>query len=86
MNEIRAFIGHSFDSTDEQLVQTFLSYFDSVKLLLGNFSWVNARRAEPTDVAQKVLSLIQDKNTFIGICTKRERILPLRIGLASYRC
>ena len=40
-----------------------------------HFSWEHAEAAEPKLLAEKVLSLIKDKNTFIGICTRRERAI-----------
>jgi hypothetical protein len=75
MIEIRAFVGHSFAEQDRVLVHQFLSYFDEVKRLNPNFSWETAKRAEPRDVAEKVLRILSDKNLFIGICTKKERVI-----------
>jgi tetratricopeptide (TPR) repeat protein len=43
--------------------------------LLPNFSWEHAEDAEPKVVAEKVMSLIDNKNVFIGICTKKECVL-----------
>src|SRR5258708_7146232 len=73
MNEIRAFIGHSFSPDDEQVVGKFLGYFTQVANLNPSFSWDHARAAEPVDLREKVLSLINGKNTFIAICTPQER-------------
>ena len=76
MNELRAFIGHSFEEDDEEIVLVFLQYFDQIRKLRPDFSWENARSASPRDLAEKVLSLIADKNVFIGICTRREWAVP----------
>lgn len=78
MSEIRAFVGHSFTEDDKAVVASFLKYFDQVSNILPSFSWQNAETAEPKDLADKVLSLIADKNVFIGICTKKERVLRQR--------
>ena len=39
------------------------------------FSWENAKPAEPKELSKKVMALIEDKNLFIGICTKKERVI-----------
>src|SRR5271170_1351421 len=75
MNEIRAFIGHSFTEDDAEVVQRFLKYFDQISKSHANFSWEHAEAAEPKVLAEKVKSLLLDKNTFIGICTKKERVI-----------
>lgn len=74
MQEIKAFVGHSFTADDEILVGSFLAYFDQIQRLLPTFSWQHAVASEPRDLSKKVLSLIEDKNVFIGICTKKERV------------
>ena len=76
MTEIRAFVGHSFAPEDANLVDIFLRYFAQVQDLLPTFSWTHARAAEPKELASKVLALIEDRNVFIGICTKKERVIP----------
>lgn len=44
------------------------------------FTWEHAKEAEPRELAKKVLRLIQDKNLFIGICTKKEGAIdPTRL-------
>jgi hypothetical protein len=73
MNELRAFIGHSFTEDDESVVQAFLEFLDQVKNLGIGFSWEHAKPAEPKLLAEKVLRLTADKNLFIGICTRKER-------------
>lgn len=75
MNEIRAFVGHSFLEGDASLVANFLKYFDRIAKLNPNFSWEHAEAAEPRLLADKVLSLVANKNVFIGICTKKERAI-----------
>lgn len=79
MKEIKAFVGHSFSKADAGLVRTFLDYFDNISKLYTTFSWVHAETAAPLELAQKVLSLIDGQNVFIGICTKKEQILGGRL-------
>ena len=77
MTSLKAFVGHSFTTDDEDVVPTFLKYFDQVKELDIGFSWDHAEVAEAKELAQKVLRLMEGKNLFIGICTKKEAtILP----------
>jgi tetratricopeptide (TPR) repeat protein len=76
MNEIKAFVGHSFSDDDRDVVGAFLKIFDQIHDLHPSFSWVHAEPAQPLEIAEKVLALIQDKNLFIGICTKKERAIP----------
>jgi tetratricopeptide (TPR) repeat protein len=76
MEQIRAFVGHSFREVDKTVVDTFLEFFDQLKGVVPHFSWERARAAEPKDLADKVMALIADKNTFIGICTKNEVVVP----------
>ena len=73
MNEIRAFVGHSFFEEDSALVGRFLNYFDQIAKLHPMFSWEHAETAEPKLLAEKVMALVEGKNTFIGICTRKER-------------
>jgi tetratricopeptide (TPR) repeat protein len=75
MREIRAFVGHSFLDQDSVVVGKFLKYFSQLQNSYPNFSWDHAETAKPGDLAEKVLSVIQDKNVFIGICTKKERVI-----------
>src|SRR5947209_17633132 len=75
MGEIRAFVGHSFLEQDEAVVRQFLKYFDQLSGTNLNFSWEHAERAEPKILAAKVISLLSDKNVFIGICTRKERVV-----------
>ena len=72
MNEIRAFVAHSFAEDDAATVNKFLKYLDTVARLHPAFSWEHAEAAEPKLLSDKVMSLIANKNTFIGICTRTE--------------
>lgn len=72
MNEVRAFIGHSFLEDDAELIDKFLKYFAQLSKLHSTFTWEHAEAAEPKELRDKVLSIIADKNIFIGLCTKRE--------------
>lgn len=72
MTSLKAFVGHSFTADDEDVVRTFLKYFDQVEELNIGFSWEHAESAESKELAEKVLRLMEGKNLFIGICTKNE--------------
>ena len=72
MSQIRAFVGHSFEPEDGDVVRKFLKFFDQVKGMVSGFSWEDAESAEPKALAEKVLRVIEDKNLFIGICTNKE--------------
>lgn len=74
MTAVRAFVSHSFTTGDEGLVSKFTGLFDLVAQLHPQFSWDRALRAEPRSVAGKVLDVFEDKNAFIGICTRRELV------------
>lgn len=65
MNEIRAFVGHSFTEDDAGIVGIFLKYLDQLAQAHPSFSWEHAEGAEPKELADKVLRLIEDKNVFI---------------------
>ncbi len=75
MTEIRAFVGHSFTDDDTEVVGKFLKYFAQLSKMELKISWEHAEAAEPKVLADKVMSLISDKNVFIGICTKKERVI-----------
>jgi len=44
-------------------------------VLLPHFSWDHAQDAQPIPVSEKVLSKIDDKNLFIAICARSERVV-----------
>jgi len=73
MTDIKAFVGHSFEEGDESVVRIFLEYFDEVQKMGLGFTWDHAKEAEAKDLAEKILTKIQDKNLFIAICTRKER-------------
>jgi tetratricopeptide (TPR) repeat protein len=75
MNQLKAFVGHSFIKEDEEVVRAFLDFFNHVKEIGIGFDWEHAKPAEPKALAEKVKELTRDKNVFIGICTKRERVV-----------
>lgn len=75
MSTLKAFVGHSFTEEDEDVVRKFLDYFSQIQNMGIGFSWEHAREAEPKVLAEKVLKLIEDKNLFIGICTKKEKVI-----------
>lgn len=75
MTPIRSFVGHSFTDDDTIVVGKFLKYLDQLAELHPNFSWEHAESAEPRVVDEKVMRLFASKNLFIGICTKKERVI-----------
>ena len=77
MIEFRAFVGHSFTSGDAIVVRKFLDYLEQISGLLSEFSWVHAEPAEPRQLAEKVLSLLERRNLFIGICTNKECVIDI---------
>ncbi len=72
MAKIVAFVGHSFDEKDNEIVNKFLRFLDSHEKVNAEFSWDHAIAAEPKGVAKKVIEKMRDKNLFIGICTAKE--------------
>lgn len=75
MTQLRAFVGHSFTDDDAAVIGKFLKYLNQLAELHPTFSWQHAEPAEPTVLAEKVMSLLAGKNLFIGICTKKERVI-----------
>jgi len=78
MEDLRAFVGHSFSDHDKALGASFLAYFGSLSKLYPTFSWDHAEEAEPLPLSTKVLNKITDKNVFIGICTKTSEQSPIQ--------
>lgn len=80
MNQLKAFVGHSFIEEDNEVVSAFLNFFNHIKELNIGFDWESAKPAEPKVLAEKVLRLTKDKNLFIGICTKKESVIePIKL-------
>lgn len=75
MTNIKAFVGHSFTEDDDLIVRSYLDYFNEVQNMALGFSWEHAKAAEAKDLAEKVLLKMEGKNLFIGICTKKERVV-----------
>lgn len=75
MSTINAFVGHSFEECDRELVDTFLKYFNSLHQFLPQFSWENAEFADVKNLEDKVMEKMENKNLFIGICTKKEFVI-----------
>lgn len=74
-SQLKAFVGHSFTDDDQVVVQKFLKFLTQIAEIDNRFSWEHAEHAEPKELADKVLQLIEDKNLFIGICTKKEAVI-----------
>ncbi len=85
MDRLKAFVGHSFDEKDQGLVQSFLSYFDSLKDTTG-LEWDHAEKAEPKELSRKVREKMENKDLFIGIFTKKDNsIEPDKLkGIRKY--
>ncbi len=75
MDAIKAFVGHSFTPEDSPIVSVILTYLDGISELNPRFSWEHAEHPEPAPVDSKILRLLEDKNLFIGICTRKERVI-----------
>jgi hypothetical protein len=75
MEPIKAFVAHSFTQEDAGVVDVILKCLNRVAELHPRFSWDHAEHPEPSLVDAKVLTLISDKNLFIGICTRKERVV-----------
>lgn len=69
MAKLKAFVGHSFNEEDSSVIATFLKYFDSLKDI--GFEWEHAERAAAKELADKVVEMMEGKNLFIGIFTKK---------------
>ncbi len=75
MTSINAFVGHSFTEEDDALVAAILTYLAQVASLHPGFTWVHAKHPEPISVNEKVLALLEGKDLFIGICTRKELVV-----------
>ncbi|MEF8723392.1 MAG: hypothetical protein V5B30_12570 [Candidatus Accumulibacter delftensis] len=75
MKAVRAFVGHSFTQDDTEIVSPILNYLDRVADLHPSFTWTHAQHPEPVAVDDKVLAQLEGSNLFIGICTRRERVV-----------
>ena len=75
MTQIHAFVGHSFTEDDKSVVDKFLQYLVQLSEVLPAFTWKHAEHAEPSIVSEKVLRLLEGKNLFIGICTRKEMVI-----------
>jgi len=69
---IRAFVGHSFRDEDSDVVDVFLELLERISSMGIDFSWEHAEWAEAKELSTKVKEKMEDKNTFVGICTARE--------------
>jgi tetratricopeptide (TPR) repeat protein len=85
MPHLNAFVGHSFAAQDEALVRALLTVLNSIKAIMPGFEWDHAEAAEPKVLSAKVREKMKGKNLFIGICTARERTLPLAGLHTSWR-
>lgn len=76
MENINAFVGHSFDDSDKEIVRVFNDYFTTLSKSAGlNFFWDHAEEAQTMAISKKVKEKITGKNLFIGIFTKKERVI-----------
>lgn len=76
MEKINAFVGHSFEDGDKEVTRVFLDYFTTLSRFPGlNFSWEHAEEAQTIAISKKVKEKISGKNLFIGIFTKKERVI-----------
>lgn len=86
MEQIKAFVGHSFTDDDASVVNKFIEYLRQISKIHPNFSWEHATEPEPTGVTEKVIKLFENKNLFIAICTKKEFVIePSLLDVAFLR-
>jgi len=78
MKKTVAFVGHSFEEGDRELIRSFLDFFDALKKSDFNFDWDHAEDAKAIDTSQKVKEKMKHKTLFIGICTKKEQVIRHR--------
>lgn len=72
---LKAFVGHSFNEADREIVRSFLDFFGKVVNMGIGFTWEHAESAEPKELSLKVKKKMEGKNLFIGICTPRESVI-----------
>jgi hypothetical protein len=77
MVEINAFVAYGY-MDDKELIRIFVEHFNSLASSFPGFRWDCAERAEPASVSSKVLTKIEGKNVFIGICARHEYAMPLK--------
>ena len=75
MEQLKAFVGHSFNESDEKVNNIFLKYFDSLKNSIG-LTYEHAESAEARELSKKVREKMKGKNLFIGIFTAKDLRLP----------
>ncbi|HAJ27077.1 MAG TPA: hypothetical protein DCG53_07510 [Syntrophus sp. (in: bacteria)] len=71
MKKFKAFVAHSFNKRDEDVVRIFLKYFDSLKETAG-LIWEHAEKPEARAISEKVKEKMKGKNLFIGIFTAKD--------------
>jgi tetratricopeptide (TPR) repeat protein len=85
MEQLNAFVGHSFTEEDADIVRVFLKFFDTVKKIEIGFDWEHAEEAKSKTLREKVLQLIEGKNLFIGICTNKEAAIhPSKLKKSAF--
>jgi tetratricopeptide (TPR) repeat protein len=72
---IKAFVGHSFASEDDEVVRTILKILTRISEVHPSFEWEDAQHPEPKGVDAKVLKRFEGKNLLIAICTRKERVV-----------
>lgn len=66
---MKAFVGHSFDPKDENLINKILSF-----LTKNSITWDDGDRAQNKDISDKIKKRISDNEIFIGIFTVEREI------------
>jgi tetratricopeptide (TPR) repeat protein len=88
MEQLKAFVGHSFNKDDEKINRTFFDFFDSLKDS-ANLEWDHAEDAQAIGLSEKVKNKMEGKDLFIGIFTRKDKKIEekkLRNRLRGKKC
>lgn len=67
---IKAFLAHSFEDSEKNLVGLFKEHFDSLKKVMA-FDWEDAQEKGMRAISEKVINKMKGKNLFVGIFTQK---------------
>jgi hypothetical protein len=70
-----AFVSHSYNPNDQDVVSKLLEYLDTVKDAIPGFDFRTAQKATPVEVHKKIDFLFHDCNLLIALCLKHEAVI-----------